>query len=235
MRKLLLFGLRWLLAPRRRDLRQKQRIDTAGKPGRCLARLPISMPLRRYLFISTAVAALGITAAVAVAVTAIIFTAGKAFSVQPVFASQQESSVFLELAADPAELLASQSLAPLDLSDSSASPQPTAEEITHLVQGVIPGVSLTFYSCLGEGFCGPMSNGQVVYEGAAACSYDLPLGTRFMIQNDPTGRVYRCDDRGLLTPTWVDIFWYTPSDGWRWQEAVGRGGTIEIVDVPAAE
>jgi hypothetical protein len=90
-------------------------------------------------------------------------------------------------------------------------------------------VNITFYDCLDQGFCGRMANGRKVYEGAAACSYDLPLGTRFYIEDDPTNRIYRCDDRGLLSRTWVDIFWYSAADGWRWQEAVGRYGTIVVV------
>ena len=47
---------------------------------------------------------------------------------------------------------------------------------------------------------------------------------------DPTGRTYICEDRGLLANTWVDIFFYYPADGYRWQAQVGRYGTIEIVN-----
>ena len=75
-----------------------------------------------------------------------------------------------------------------------------------------------------------MANGEDVYEGAAACSYDLAFGTRFIIPGDPTNRVYVCKDRGLLADTHVDIFWYHPDDGWRWQTVVGSQGTIEIVE-----
>jgi hypothetical protein len=91
-------------------------------------------------------------------------------------------------------------------------------------------VNITFYDCAHQGFCGSMANGRKVYEGAAACSYDLVLGTRFFIEGDPTKRIYRCEDRGLLTRTWVDIFWYRPEDGWRWQGEVGRYGSIVIVE-----
>jgi hypothetical protein len=94
----------------------------------------------------------------------------------------------------------------------------------------IDNVNITFYDCAQQGFCGLMANGRRVYEGAAACSYNLTLGTRFYIEDDPTRRVYRCEDRGLLSNTWVDIFWYHSSDGWRWQEAVGRYGAIVIVE-----
>lgn len=96
----------------------------------------------------------------------------------------------------------------------------------------IENVNITFYSCLGEGFCGNMYNGQRVHQGAAACSFDLPIGTSFTIAGDPTNRVYRCEDRGVLTATWVDIYWYDPADGWAWQRQVGRYGTIQIVDLP---
>jgi hypothetical protein len=98
--------------------------------------------------------------------------------------------------------------------------------------GQIENVNLTFYDCLGQGFCGRMSSGEKVYEGAAACSWNLPEGTRFRIAGDPTKRTYVCEDRGLLEDTWVDIFFYDPEDGWEWQEAVGRIGTIEIVRLP---
>jgi hypothetical protein len=92
--------------------------------------------------------------------------------------------------------------------------------------------TLTFYDCLSQKFCGAMANGQKVYEGAAACSYNLAFGTMFTITGDPTGRVYVCKDRGLLPNTHVDIFWNDPADGWRWQRAVGSRGTIEIVELP---
>jgi hypothetical protein len=98
--------------------------------------------------------------------------------------------------------------------------------------GQMPGVNVTFYDCLNQGFCGVMYNGQPVYEGAAACSWDLPLGTRFVIEGDPSGRIYVCADRGLLANTWVDIFFYNPNDGWAWQESVGRYATIRILSLP---
>jgi hypothetical protein len=96
----------------------------------------------------------------------------------------------------------------------------------------IQNVNLTFYDCAGQGFCGKMYNGEKVYEGAAACSWNLPLGTRFMIVGDPTGRVYVCEDRGLLSDTWIDVFWHDPADGYAWQSIVGRHGTIVIVSLP---
>jgi len=98
--------------------------------------------------------------------------------------------------------------------------------------GRIENVNLTFYDCLDQGFCGNMKSGTKVYEGAAACSWNLPEGTRFRILNDPTKRTYVCEDRGILDDTWVDIFFYDPEDGWAWQKAVGRYGAIEIVKLP---
>jgi hypothetical protein len=103
-----------------------------------------------------------------------------------------------------------------------------------VVRGRLHDVNITFYDCLNDGFCGVMYNGKRVYEGAAACSWNMPLGTTFRIQGDPTARIYSCDDRGLLSNTWVDVFFYDPADGWLWQATVGRYGTIEILEVPAA-
>jgi hypothetical protein len=112
----------------------------------------------------------------------------------------------------------------------TATPIPSGVDL--LVRALIHNVNITFYDCLNDGFCGAMYNGQRVYEGAAACSWNLPIGTKFRILGDPTARVYRCDDRGWLANTWVDISFYDPADGWRWQAQVGRYGTIEIVEIP---
>jgi hypothetical protein len=100
--------------------------------------------------------------------------------------------------------------------------------------GEIYEVNVTFYDCLNQGFCGAMYSGVQVFEGAAACSWDLPLGTRFVIEDDPTRRIYVCADRGLLPDTWVDIYFYSPSDGWAWQGSVGRHATLLILSVPDA-
>jgi hypothetical protein len=66
--------------------------------------------------------------------------------------------------------------------------------------------------------------------GAAAWSWDLALGTRFVIEDDPTQRLYVCEDRGLLEDTWVDIFFYHPSEGWPWQSQTGRRSGILVVE-----
>jgi hypothetical protein len=114
-------------------------------------------------------------------------------------------------------------------------PPPSIAELDvppRTVIGRIDDVDLTFYSCLGEGFCGAMANGEIVHQGAVACSFDLPLGTVLRIVGDPTERYYVCKDRGLLTATWVDVYWYDDADGWDWQAAVGRLGSIEIISLP---
>lgn len=94
----------------------------------------------------------------------------------------------------------------------------------------IAGASITFYACIGNGFCGLMANGEQVFQGAAACSSDLPFGTRFVINADPAGRVFTCLDRGALTPTWVDVWFYDAAEGYAWQSNVGSYGAITILD-----
>jgi len=117
----------------------------------------------------------------------------------------------------------------LGLSLENATLAPGSAFVPH---STIHNVNITFYDCANQGFCGAMYNGRQVYEGAAACSWNLPLGTRFTIVGDPTHRIYTCEDRGLLSNTWVDVFWYYPSQGHTWQSIVGRYGTIEIVSMP---
>lgn len=94
----------------------------------------------------------------------------------------------------------------------------------------IQGARVTFYACLGNGFCGTMANGQQVFDGAAACSTDLPFGTRFVIESDPSGRVFTCLDRGALAATWVDVWFYNADDGYAWQSLVGNRSAITIVE-----
>jgi hypothetical protein len=94
---------------------------------------------------------------------------------------------------------------------------------------VIPGAHTTFYSCLNNGFCGAMYNGQQVFPGAAACSWNMPLGTRFFVNSDPTRAVYTCLDRGALANSWVDIWFYDSADGWAWQSMIG--GTTNAITI----
>jgi hypothetical protein len=93
----------------------------------------------------------------------------------------------------------------------------------------IAGSTVTFYSCLNNGFCGTMASGAEVFSGAAACSIDMPFGTRFVIASDPTGRVFTCLDRGALAPPWVDVWFYDDADGWAWQSIVGTRSDLMIV------
>ncbi|HEX5369067.1 MAG TPA: hypothetical protein VFY10_06585 [Dehalococcoidia bacterium] len=109
--------------------------------------------------------------------------------------------------------------------------EPPAAEVVRS-GAVIRGVNLTFYDCLDGGFCGRMFDGENVYEGATACSWNLPIGTRFYILGDPSGRAYVCKDRGMLSDTWIDVFFHNPEDGWVWQHSVGRSGTIKVISIP---
>lgn len=103
--------------------------------------------------------------------------------------------------------------------------------------GLAPGTSLparvTIYGCYGPGggFCGRMASGVNVFEGAAACSYNLPFGTRFTISGDPSGRTYECLDRGHLPATWVDVYFHHTQQGMGWQSNLGTTSTqITIVN-----
>jgi hypothetical protein len=93
--------------------------------------------------------------------------------------------------------------------------------------GYAPGTRLyariTMYGCVGSGggFCGGMASGITVFEGAAACSSDMPFGTKFTIEGDPTGRTYECLDRGHLSSPWVDVFFYNTADGFAWAGFLG--------------
>jgi 3D (Asp-Asp-Asp) domain-containing protein len=99
---------------------------------------------------------------------------------------------------------------------------------------IAPGTRLssviTFYACVGDGFCGNTASGMPVSAGSAACSSNLPFGTRFRIEGDPTGRVFLCNDRGALASTWVDVWFYSVAEGRAWQSMVGNRGQIIIVD-----
>jgi hypothetical protein len=89
--------------------------------------------------------------------------------------------------------------------------------------GTVLYARITIYGCVGRGggFCGGMASGYTVFEGSAACSSDMKMGTKFTVQGDPTGRVYECMDRGHLASPWVDIFFYNTADGFAWASALG--------------
>jgi hypothetical protein len=95
---------------------------------------------------------------------------------------------------------------------------------------LISNVTVTFYACAGNGFCGNMASGYQVYPGAAACSYDMAFGTKFVVVNDPTQRVFTCLDRGALATPWVDIWFYSVAEGYAWIASVGGVSDIRIVD-----
>lgn len=121
---------------------------------------------------------------------------------------------------------AAQVAAPVTVS----APYTVAFEPSGIAPGTVLHASTTFYACVGNGFCGNMASGAPVYAGAAACSYDLPFGTKFFVNSDPSRRVFTCMDRGALSATWVDVWFYDASEGWSWQRATGTSGAITIVE-----
>lgn len=100
-----------------------------------------------------------------------------------------------------------------------------------LAAGTILRARITVYGCVGPGggFCGGMSSGVRVFEGAVACSSNLAMGTKLKIHGDPTGRVYECLDRGALPATWIDVYFHNTTDGMRWQGLLG--GTVTDIEI----
>ena len=99
--------------------------------------------------------------------------------------------------------------------------------------GSVMRARITIYGCSGPGggFCNSMASGGTAFQGAAACSTNLPFGTRLTISGDPTGRVYECLDRGALAPTWIDVYFENTTDGIAWQSSLGTTLTdIHIVN-----
>jgi len=106
-------------------------------------------------------------------------------------------------------------------------------ESSGLAAGSVLRARITIYGCSGPGggFCNHMSAGGVPFEGAAACSSNLPFGTKLTIDGDPTGRTYECLDRGALAATWIDVYFENTSDGIAWQSTLGSTVTdIRIVN-----
>jgi hypothetical protein len=102
-----------------------------------------------------------------------------------------------------------------------------------LAPGTVLRARITIYGCTGPGggFCNHMASGGVAFEGAAACSTNLPFGTKLQIAGDPTGRTYECLDRGMLPATWIDVYFADTSDGMAWQSSLGTTSTnITIVN-----
>jgi hypothetical protein len=109
----------------------------------------------------------------------------------------------------------------------------TLSQASGLAAGTVLRARITIYGCSGPGggFCNHMSAGGVPFEGAAACSSNLPFGTKLTIDGDPTGRTYECLDRGMLAPTWIDVYFEDTADGIAWQSTLGATLTdIHIVN-----
>jgi hypothetical protein len=221
--------------PSKQSSRHRSRLFS--RPGRRAAsplQHSVSL-LRHYAVISTGLLSMALGMAVIVSFLSVAYAdnePARELQLSSVSYSNQVSSVVSEGMSSRFEMAIPVAAAAAVASPPKNSGQgaPNIDQV--VVTGTIKNVNLTFYDCLSQGFCGNMANGKKVYEGAAACSYNLVMGTRFIIVGDPTGRVYVCGDRGLLANTWIDVFWYNPADGWRWQAAVGRFGTIQIVSVP---
>jgi hypothetical protein len=100
-----------------------------------------------------------------------------------------------------------------------------------LSAGTVIRARITIYGCTGPGggFCHHMYSGIQAFPGAAACSNNLPLGTKLTIAGDPTGRVYECLDRGSLSPTWIDVYFEDTTDGMAWQSQLGS--TVSEIEI----
>jgi hypothetical protein len=132
--------------------------------------------------------------------------------------------------------------ATLAIVEQSAPPPPTVERpaVEDLQPGAQVSATVSYYYCQqgtnargigdGGGFCGHMRDGDIVYPGAAACSYDY-LGQHFRIIGDPLERVYTCADTGsAVHGQHRDIWFLNSDDGMNWQAVVGRNITIEILE-----
>jgi hypothetical protein len=109
----------------------------------------------------------------------------------------------------------------------------TMNSASGIEAGTVMRARVTIYGCTGPGggFCNRMASGASAFEGAAACSQNLPFGTRLTISGDPTGRVYECLDRGSLPATWIDVYFEDTSDGIAWQSQLGSTvADIQIVN-----
>lgn len=86
-------------------------------------------------------------------------------------------------------------------------------------------VRVTHYTWTGS----PMYSGIYPYHGAAACSWNFPLGTVLRFWD---GRVVTCLDRGLLGWNgWVDVYAATPGEAWRIQQSYEYYNGYEMVEV----
>lgn len=63
-----------------------------------------------------------------------------------------------------------------------------------------------------------MYNGEYPYAGAAACSWNLAIGTWVYL---PDGTALQCLDRGYLSPTHIDVY---VESHWEGQELIAEYG-----------
>ncbi len=111
------------------------------------------------------------------------------------------------------------------------------ESVPVRAENLVDGVTLTVYSCYGDGtgaYCpwgNSMAGGEKVHRGAVACGYAWPLGTRLRIIGDPLGMVYTCKDRGGgLDYLHVDV-WFMDyyAEGRPWRVQLGQPVTVELL------
>ena len=121
-------------------------------------------------------------------------------------------------------------------------PEPTATpepEPTATPGGTTVEARITYFYCNqgtisagigdGGGFCGHMANGEIVHEGAAACSRDN-FRQRFRIIGDPNGLIYTCKDTGnAVHGEQRDIWFDNSDDGLNWIREVGTTALVEIL------
>jgi hypothetical protein len=86
-------------------------------------------------------------------------------------------------------------------------------------------VRVTHYTWTGS----PMASGIWPYHGAAACSFNFPMGTIIRFRD---GREVTCLDRGRLGwDGWVDIYAATWAEGQRIQQAYEYYSGRELVEI----
>src|SRR5215204_5246807 len=83
-------------------------------------------------------------------------------------------------------------------------------------------VRVTFYVLRGT-----MYSGQQTHWGAAACSWNYPIGTQLEL---PDGWVVTCLDRGLLGSSgWIDIWAPNMATGYWLESKYGQQTQVQIV------
>ena len=121
-------------------------------------------------------------------------------------------------------------------------PEPTATpepEPTATPGGTTVEARITYFYCNqgtisagigdGGGWCEYMANGEIVHEGAAACSRDN-FRQRFRIIGDPNGLIYTCTDTGnAVHGEQRDIWFDNSDDGLNWIREVGTTALVEIL------